>query len=167
MSFYDRLKESRVNAGYTQEQLAKKIGIAKSTLSGYESGNRDPSMYTISKIMEILNVDANFLWQDEVDAQGGNPVQLKYDEMKHIEKYRDLDSFGRQTVDLVLDREIARVKELNNMKERIEELESIPPSTVIDIQPHLEVNAAHQRTDIEVTEEMIKHDDDIMDDDDF
>lgn len=31
----------------------------------------------------------------------------------------------------------------------------------------LEVNAAHARTDIEVTEEMIKHDDDIMDDDDF
>lgn len=139
MSFYDRLKESRVNAGYTQEQLAKKIGIAKSTLSGYESGNRDPSMYTISKIMEILNVDANFLWQDEVDAQGGNPVQLKYDEMKHIEKYRDLDSFGRQTVDLVLDREIARVKELSNMKERIEELES-SQATVIDIQPRLENN---------------------------
>ena len=31
----------------------------------------------------------------------------------------------------------------------------------------LEVAAAHERTDIDVTDEMRKHDDDIMDDDDF
>lgn len=33
--------------------------------------------------------------------------------------------------------------------------------------PYLEPKAAHERTDIEVTDEMRKHDDDIMDDDDF
>jgi hypothetical protein len=32
---------------------------------------------------------------------------------------------------------------------------------------HLQANAAHKRTDIEVTEEMIQHDNDIMDGDDF
>ncbi len=113
MSFYGRLKESRVNAGYTQEQLAQKIGVAKSTLSGYESGNRDPSMYTISKMMEILNIDANYLWQDEIDKQGGNPTQLKYDEIKHIEKYRDLDPLGQSHVDAVLQWETDRVAQIN------------------------------------------------------
>lgn len=33
--------------------------------------------------------------------------------------------------------------------------------------PHTEPKAAHERTDIEVTDEMRKHDDDIMNDDDF
>lgn len=84
MSFYDKLKEARISAGLTQEQLAQKIGIAKSTSSGYESGNRDPSMFTISKIIDALKVDANFLWQDEMDALGGSPMQVKYDEMKII-----------------------------------------------------------------------------------
>ena len=51
--------------------------------------------------------------------------------------------------------------------DRIQELENKPTSTVIEFQPHLEVNAAHARTDIDVTEEMEKHDDDIMDDEDF
>ena len=37
MAFNDRLKESRTNAGLTQEQLSEKLGIAKSTLSGYET----------------------------------------------------------------------------------------------------------------------------------
>ena len=55
---------------------------------------------------------------------------------------------------------------LNKEAERMTELET-SQATVIDIQPHLEVNAAHARTDIDVTDEMIKHDDDIMDDDDF
>jgi transcriptional regulator with XRE-family HTH domain len=32
---------------------------------------------------------------------------------------------------------------------------------------HLNLNAAHERTDIEVTDEMRQHDDDIMNDDDF
>lgn len=108
MSFYDRLKESRINAGYTQEQLANKLGVAKSTLSGYESGNRDPSMYTISKMMEILNVDANFLWQDDTDF----PMQVSYEEIKHIEKYRALDQYGQETVSYILDREIERVKQI-------------------------------------------------------
>ena len=49
MAFSDRLKESRTNSNLTQEQLAEKLGIAKSTLSGYESGNREPSIATVAK----------------------------------------------------------------------------------------------------------------------
>ena len=57
MALYDRLKESRIKAGLTQEQLAEKLGVAKSTLSGYESGNREPAVATIAKALEILNID--------------------------------------------------------------------------------------------------------------
>lgn len=108
MAFYDRLKEARVNAELTQEQLADKLGVAKSTLSGYESGNREPTVATIAKALKILNIDANFLYQDEMDALGGSPVKLKYNEMRHIEKYRDLDSHGKEMVDFVLETEHRR-----------------------------------------------------------
>lgn len=46
MEFGDRLREARVNKGLTQEQLAQKIGVAKSTLAGYEKGNREPILVT-------------------------------------------------------------------------------------------------------------------------
>ena len=36
-----------------------------------------------------------------------------------------------------------------------------------EIPEHLKVNAAHERTDIEVTDEMRQHDDDIMNDENF
>ncbi len=109
MSFKDRLKEARLKKQLTQEQLSKQIGIAKSTLAGYEGGNREPSMLTVSKIMDILEVDANFLWQDEM---GDNfREKVSYDEMVFIEKYRSVDDFGRETVNYILDREVERTKQ--------------------------------------------------------
>ena len=36
MAFIDRLKEARLQKGFTQEQIAEKIGVAKSTYTGDE-----------------------------------------------------------------------------------------------------------------------------------
>lgn len=164
MSFGNRLREARIMKGYTQRQLAEKLNIGGTTVTGYEKDNSEPSMNTISKIMEILDVDANFLFQDESSETTLKEKELSGKIKNVAKKYRDLDSFGRQTVDVVLDREVARVKELNSMKERIEELESTQ-STIIELPSHLEVNAAHVRTDIELTPEGQAYDDAIMDDD--
>ena len=60
----DRIKEARVKAGLTQKQLAEKVGIATTTLSGYERGASDPDINTLCKIMDMVGVDANFIYQD-------------------------------------------------------------------------------------------------------
>lgn len=60
----DRLKEARVRAGLTQKQVAGMVGIATTTLSGYERGASDPDVGTLCKLMDALNTDANFLYQD-------------------------------------------------------------------------------------------------------
>lgn len=53
--------------------------------------------------------------------------------------------------------------------QRLEEQNSVVqlPQAYEEDKSYLEPRAAHERTDIEVTDEMRKHDDDIMDDDDF
>lgn len=60
----DRLKEARIRAKMTQKQVAEKIGIATTTLSGYERGASDPDVGTLCRLMETLGTDANFLYQD-------------------------------------------------------------------------------------------------------
>lgn len=60
----DRLKEARQKAGMTQKQVAEKVGIATTTLSGYERGASDPDVGTLCKLMDALGTDANFLYQD-------------------------------------------------------------------------------------------------------
>lgn len=61
MSFGDRLKDARLKNGITQQQLANAIGVAKSTLTGYEKGNREPDVQKIKKLSSALGVDANYL----------------------------------------------------------------------------------------------------------
>ena len=45
-NFSDMLKYLRKREGLTQQELAKKLDISKSTVSKYENGNREPDFET-------------------------------------------------------------------------------------------------------------------------
>lgn len=171
MAFADRLKEARLKKGYTQEQIALKVGVAKSTYTGYEKGSREPNVNTIGKLMEELNVDANFLWQDETTF----PFELTYDEMENlVKKYRALDDHGKEMVDYVLNSEYERSRCVEG------QLSLLPIDGYIqifrnghwenykkfeEIYPDYNLDAAHS---IPGSSEKDKtHDEDIMDDENF
>jgi transcriptional regulator with XRE-family HTH domain len=50
-------RESRKNAGLSQEDLAKKLGVSQPMISIWENGNAEPSHDTIQKISLILGAD--------------------------------------------------------------------------------------------------------------
>ena len=150
MAIKDRIKEARLNKKYTQEQLANLIGVAKSTVTGYEKGNSSPSIDIFCKIMSVLDVDANYMYQDDTDF----PLQVSYEEMKHIDKYRDLDNHGKEMVDFTLAKEYERSIALAKEKES--------NSNVTEFPEHLIANAANAQNP---TEEQKQHADSIMTDD--
>lgn len=106
MTFCTRLKEARTGAGMTQEKLASELGIAKSTLSGYENGVAEPSINMVARIIKVLGIDANYLWQDSADFT----MKASFFEIRMVEKYRNLDEHGKKIVDFVLHEEAARVE---------------------------------------------------------
>lgn len=59
--FNENLKAARERKGISQKDMAESIGVAKSTYSLYESGNREPNVQTIKKIADVLNVSADEL----------------------------------------------------------------------------------------------------------
>ncbi len=59
--FGKRLKELRKANGYTIEQFAEAVGIAKSTVGYYENDNRMPDIEVLAKIADVLNVPADYL----------------------------------------------------------------------------------------------------------
>ena len=102
MSLNQRIKEARIKMGYTQEQLGNIIGVAKTTISGYEK-NREPDAATIGLIIDALKVDANFLFQDEMKEFSARDFTIP--EIKIIKKYRALDERGKDMVETVLEKE--------------------------------------------------------------
>lgn len=59
--FSERLKESRKRAGITQEALAKKIGVERSSVGKYESTGTIPSPDVLAKISQVLGVSTDYL----------------------------------------------------------------------------------------------------------
>ena len=56
-----RLRECRVNNNYSQEALAKELGLSKSAISLYENEKRNPNLETVIELMYLLGVSADYL----------------------------------------------------------------------------------------------------------
>ena len=54
--------ESRKKNKFTQEELAKKLGYSKGTVSNWENGYSNPSLQDAFKVAELLNDDINILF---------------------------------------------------------------------------------------------------------
>src|SRR5690606_23263991 len=61
MKIGDRLAQLRKEKGYSMQEMANKLGIAKSTYAGYESNYREPSLDMVKKMSRIFDVSVDYL----------------------------------------------------------------------------------------------------------
>lgn len=61
MNFGEKLKNLRTGQKMTQQQLAARLGVAKSVVSYYESGDRFPSYDVLVKISRTFHVTTDYL----------------------------------------------------------------------------------------------------------
>lgn len=59
--FYERFKQLREEKGYSQQMLADKLRISRSTVGMYESGLREPNFELLEEIADFFNVDMDYL----------------------------------------------------------------------------------------------------------
>ena len=161
MTIGERIKEIRVKLGMSQVDFADKTNVSKQTLYKYENniitnipsdkieasakiGNVSPAY-----LMGWEQVDANFSGKEvpkEIyDKFRNNVSKFHGDSKELLDIYQKLSSPNQKKV-LTYSRNLL-------VNQQMEE--------------DLTVQAAHSRTDIEVTDEMNQHDDDIMDDENF
>ena len=72
--FKEQLRILRLTKNLTQDELAAALGLAKSTISMYENGNREPDFETLEAIADYFNVDMNTLL-------GCNSVSVGWDDV--------------------------------------------------------------------------------------
>lgn len=74
--FSDRLRQLRESKGLTQQQLADKLDVSKSTIANYECGFREPKDNAVwIKISKYFNVSIDYL-MDIDDSQNITSSQL-------------------------------------------------------------------------------------------
>lgn len=158
MTVGERMKEIRKRLGMSQVAFADKINVSKQTLYKYENNiiTNIPSD-KIEAAAELGNVSPAFLMGWEMDdGDIGNAfmtdsLEDEIDSMKsfspgeknHFKAYINLLEINRKKVDDYT-KQLLSIQQMEN---------------------DVALAAAHERTDIEVTEDMRKHDDDIMMDD--
>ena len=69
------IKIKRIGRGYTQEEIADAIGVARSTYTRYESDKRLPDIYKLCALADYFDVSLDDLvgrdWKPKKDHKGG------------------------------------------------------------------------------------------------
>lgn len=66
--FAKRLLKARKTAGYTQAQLAEKIGMTQGGYTAYERCRREPKLATIVKLAEVLDRPISWFLEKELSG---------------------------------------------------------------------------------------------------
>lgn len=72
-SFAENLRAIRKSRGLNQDQLAELLGVAKSTVSMYERGNRRPRLDQVAHMAQVLGVQVSDLMRTEESSAGAVP----------------------------------------------------------------------------------------------
>ena len=82
MTFGEKLKKARKEAGLSQEQFAEKISVSRSAVAKWEAGNGMPDINNLKVMAQLLDVSLDYLLDED--------EKLSFNETKEA---IDLDSF--------------------------------------------------------------------------
>ena len=114
MEFKERLKEMRKQRGFSQVELAEQLGLAKSTVGAYESGQIDPSIVALKKIAQFFHVDACYLLGEEKQGDLGPELGML------VDKYQELSQEGKEMAMQYIDMLITSGYIKNNQHDVVE-----------------------------------------------
>lgn len=86
--FKNILRTLRTSQGLTQEELAKRLKISRSTIGMYEKGAREPDFETLELIADFFNVDINYLLGRSNKTTLGNKKIMAKNIQFYMDKYQ-------------------------------------------------------------------------------
>lgn len=68
MILADKIIEERKKNGWSQEELAEKLGVSRQSVSKWESAQSVPDLNRILNMSKIFGVSTDYLLKDEIDT---------------------------------------------------------------------------------------------------
>lgn len=124
----DTLRESRISAGISVEQISdiltqKGYKASIKTIYSWENGNSSPGPDALLEMCDIYKIDNILATFGYNGFEEDGSLKLNLKENQIVEKYRSLDPHGKQTVDIILDRELERTTQAKESSDTIEHLQ--------------------------------------------
>lgn len=94
-----RIRELRLERGWTQEQLAERVGLKQKQISSYERGANVPSSHTLIRLAKAINVSLDDLAQLSPPESAQAPIT----DLDLLEKTQQIDRLSDQDRALVRD----------------------------------------------------------------
>ena len=80
MILADKIINLRKKNGWSQEELAEKLGVTRQSVSKYEGAQSIPDLDKILKLSEIFGVTTDYLIKDELEEEEYAPSQMQENE---------------------------------------------------------------------------------------
>lgn len=101
MILADKIIEERKKNGWSQEELASKLGVSRQAVSKWESAGSIPDLKRILQISELFGVTTDYLLKDEIEEEPLNEYTetntIKVS-MEEANQYLDMKSKGSRIV---------------------------------------------------------------------
>ena len=101
MILADKIIEERKKNGWSQEELASKLGVSRQAVSKWESAGSIPDLQRILQMSELFGVTTDYLLKDEIEEERLNEyVETKTIKvsMEEANQYLDMKSKGSRIV---------------------------------------------------------------------
>ncbi|MBR3839825.1 MAG: helix-turn-helix transcriptional regulator [Erysipelotrichales bacterium] len=73
MTFKEKLIQLRKQSGFTQEQLADRLGVSRQAISRWELGESTPDLTNLRNISELFHVSSDYLIHDDYLSEDDIP----------------------------------------------------------------------------------------------
>lgn len=98
-----RLESLRRSRKLTQKQIAEKLGIARTTYSGYENKSREPDHETLQKIADYYEVTTDYLLGRDQTKDTGPGYLLRTNPEVVEELLREFDRLSEKDQNYIAD----------------------------------------------------------------
>ena len=84
MILADKITELRKRNGWSQEELAEKLGVSRQSISKWESAQSTPDMNRILKMSELFDVSTDYLLKDTIESLPADQTSAEQKETNDV-----------------------------------------------------------------------------------
>lgn len=93
-SLANKIVNLREEGNITQSELARRLGLDKSSMSKIESGSRKVSTDELKRISEIFEVSTDYLLGNTIDRNGHTPSWATNEDKKDLKRFLEDNANG-------------------------------------------------------------------------